>query len=369
MRKNNLALVSIIIPVYRTQEYLQECMESVLTQDYPKLEIILVDDGSPDACPGMCDAYSSSDSRIRVIHQKNSGLGKARNAGMEVANGEYLFFLDSDDKLDGPAAIRKMAVYAVKTGADIVVGSYRRFHGREVSAVNITHLRGRKDVQTVDFRFEGFYRYGHLAYQWGKLYRVEYLKKFGLRSKSYPFTQDKAYNMECCVYEPVYAFLDESVCLYRINEQSVTFSYKKDMIRVWTAIAQNFDRFCCERGIAKDYGDLSAFHIFFGSFYVVKQELKKAGFLEAVTQLRKYAHSPFVQTCMKQLAAGKYVRKIHAWRWKIMIRCASVLFCCHGYWLYTFGIACLLWLHVDDRITTLRYRKKRCRRPGRGGNV
>ena len=105
MKKDNLALVSIIIPVYRTQEYLQECMESVLTQDYPKLEIILVDDGSPDACPGMCDAYSSSDSRIRVIHQKNGGLGKARNAGMEVANGEYLFFLDSDDKQIGRAHV------------------------------------------------------------------------------------------------------------------------------------------------------------------------------------------------------------------------------------------------------------------------
>lgn len=358
MKQDNRPLVSIIIPVYRTQKYLRECMDSVLAQDYARLEIILVDDGSPDACPDMCDAYEKQDTRIRVIHQKNSGLGMARNAGMRIAEGEYLFFLDSDDKLDGQGAIRKMVKCAVKKEADIVVGSYRRFQGHNLSTVNITHLRDIIDTQTVDFRFEGFYRYGHLAYNWGKLYRSDFIKKHKLYCKSYPFTQDKAHNMECCAYAPVYAFLDESVCLYRINEQSVTFRYKKDMIPVWIAIAENFNRFCSMEGIAQDYGDLSAFHIFFGSFYLLKQELGKNGLRKAVRQLHVYAQNPFVQTCMRQLAAGRYVQEIHTWSWKFVIRCAAILFCMHGYLPYTLGTACLLRLHVDAWITRLRYRKK-----------
>lgn len=352
-------LISIVIPVYCTQSYLQECMESVLMQDYPKLEIILVDDGSPDACPEMCDAYERKYKEVRVIHQKNSGLGMARNAGMDLAGGEYIFFLDSDDKLDGPAAVRKLAVCARKKRADIAVGGYRRFCGQEVSAVNVTHLRGREDTESVDFRFQGFYRYGHLAYNWGKLYRMDFLKEYKLRCKAYPFTQDKAHNMECCACGPVYAFLDESVCLYRIHEASVSFRYKKDMIPVWTAIAENFDRFCRQRGIAGDYGDLCAFHIFFGSFYLVKQELQEYGFQKAVQALRIYGRKPFVRKCMRQLARGKYVREIHTGSWRVMIRWAAVLFCMHGYFLYTAGAACLLRLHVDGWITKLRYRGSR----------
>lgn len=113
MKEKN-PLISIVIPVYRTQSYLRECMESVLMQDYPKLEIILVDDGSPDACPEMCDAYARQYKEVRVIHQENSGLGMARNAGMDLAGGEYIFFLDSDDKLVGPAAVCKLAACAQK---------------------------------------------------------------------------------------------------------------------------------------------------------------------------------------------------------------------------------------------------------------
>lgn len=357
--KKKIPLISIVIPVYRTQNYLQECMDSVLVQDYPKLEIILVDDGSPDACPQMCDRYGELYERVQVIHQENSGAGMARNAGMDQAGGEYIFFLDADDKLDGPSAIRKMAACAIEKRADIVVGSYRRFQGQEFSAVNVTHLTGRKDTKTVDFRFQGFYRYGHLAYNWGKLYRMDFLKKYKLRCKAYPFTQDKAHNMECCVYEPVYAFLDTSVCLYRINEESVSFRYKQDMMPVWISIAENFEKFCRQKKINKDYGDLSAFHIFFGSFYLIKQELQQYGLQKAVQALRMYAEQPFVKKCMYQLAKGKYVREIHAVSWKLIIRCAAVLFCMHGYLLYAAGAACLLRLHVDGWITGLRYRKKR----------
>ena len=90
-------LISVIVPVYKVEQYLDECVQSILGQTYCNLEIILVDDGSPDRCPEMCDEYARQDARIKVIHKQNGGLSSARNAGMEVMSGEYFGFVDSDD--------------------------------------------------------------------------------------------------------------------------------------------------------------------------------------------------------------------------------------------------------------------------------
>ena len=116
-----MELVSIIIPVYKTEQYLKECMDSVLKQKWPALEIILVDDGSPDNAPAMCDNYAEQYPNVRVIHQKNSGLGLSRNVGLENAKGTYVLFLDSDDCLDGPETVSRLAICAEEKQADIVV--------------------------------------------------------------------------------------------------------------------------------------------------------------------------------------------------------------------------------------------------------
>ena len=89
--------ISVIIPIYKVENYLNRCVESVVNQSYQNLEIILVDDGSPDNCPKMCDEWAEKDERIKVIHKENGGLSDARNAGMDEISGEYVFFVDSDD--------------------------------------------------------------------------------------------------------------------------------------------------------------------------------------------------------------------------------------------------------------------------------
>ena len=93
-------LISVIVPIYGVEKYLEQCLDSILNQTYRQLEIILVDDGSPDRCGEICDRYASQDSRIQVIHQTNQGLSAARNAGMDIATGEYISFIDSDDYID-----------------------------------------------------------------------------------------------------------------------------------------------------------------------------------------------------------------------------------------------------------------------------
>lgn len=92
--------LSVIVPVYKVEKYLRRCIDSILEQNYRDIELILVDDGSPDRCPEMCDQYQKKDKRVRVIHQKNSGVAVARNAGMRMATGDYITFVDSDDYID-----------------------------------------------------------------------------------------------------------------------------------------------------------------------------------------------------------------------------------------------------------------------------
>lgn len=113
-------LLSVIVPVYKTEPYLRKCLDSVVNQTYSRLEIILVDDGSPDNSGAICDEYAAQDSRIRVIHQKNGGLSAARNVGIQEAGGEFVALLDSDDYLDTDM-YRQMMEKATQEAADIVI--------------------------------------------------------------------------------------------------------------------------------------------------------------------------------------------------------------------------------------------------------
>lgn len=115
-------LISVIVPVYKVEPYLDKCISSIANQTYTNMEIILVDDGSPDNCPAMCDAWAEKDNRIRVIHQKNQGGGAARNAGLDFASGGLIAFVDSDDYIapDMYAHLYEL----LKAGADIAECSY-----------------------------------------------------------------------------------------------------------------------------------------------------------------------------------------------------------------------------------------------------
>ena len=97
---NSTPLVSVIVPIYNTEKYLDRCIKSIVNQTYKNLEIILVDDGSPDNCPSICDNWAKIDSRIKLVHQKNSGVSAARNAALDLAGGEYIGFVDSDDFIE-----------------------------------------------------------------------------------------------------------------------------------------------------------------------------------------------------------------------------------------------------------------------------
>lgn len=118
-----MELISVIVPVYKVEPYLNKCISSIVEQTYKNLEIILVDDGSPDNCPEICDAWAKKDSRIKVIHQINCGAGAARNVGIDVAKGDFLAFVDSDDYL-APYMYETLYKAMQDTGADTAECDY-----------------------------------------------------------------------------------------------------------------------------------------------------------------------------------------------------------------------------------------------------
>ena len=131
----NKPLISVIIPVYNVEEYLDECVQSVLNQTYKNLEVILVDDGSPDRCPQMCDEYAKVDNRVKVVHKQNGGLSDARNAGLEIATGDYIGFIDSDDFIE-----RNMYEVLLdklqSAGTEVVSSKFIWFSGGEKKTYN-----------------------------------------------------------------------------------------------------------------------------------------------------------------------------------------------------------------------------------------
>lgn len=116
-------IISVIVPVYKVEGFLDRCVQSIADQSYKNLEIILVDDGSPDNCPALCDAWAEKDSRIKVVHKKNGGGAQARNVGLELASGQYIGFVDSDDYVM-PEMYARLYQALIDTGSDIAECGY-----------------------------------------------------------------------------------------------------------------------------------------------------------------------------------------------------------------------------------------------------
>ncbi|HDV0860284.1 TPA: glycosyltransferase, partial [Enterococcus faecalis] len=123
--------ISIIVPVYNVEKYLEKCVRSILAQTFTDFELILVDDGSPDSSGAMCDQFAEQDQRVKVIHKENGGLSDARNAGIEIATGEYLGFVDSDDYI-ADDMYELLYTNIVKEDADLsICGIYDVYEGKE----------------------------------------------------------------------------------------------------------------------------------------------------------------------------------------------------------------------------------------------
>jgi glycosyltransferase involved in cell wall biosynthesis len=235
-------LITVIIPVYRVEAYLERCVDSVLKQTFRNTEIILVDDGSPDACPALCDAYARRDDRVRVIHQENQGLSGARNAGIEKAAGQYLAFVDSDDYL-APEFLERLYQACVETDSDMSVCRWEYVKGEAIPEKGGGETRvftGRQMLGNL-YTADGAY----FVVAWNKLYRRELFE--GIRYPLGVIHEDEATTYR--IYDKVQraAYVDSSLYGYFVTPSSITRGFNPKRVDWVRAVAERVD-FFEERG-------------------------------------------------------------------------------------------------------------------------
>lgn len=181
--------ISIIIPVYKVEPYIRQCLESVVNQTYQNLEIIIIDDGSPDNCGKICDEYAQNDNRIHVVHKENGGLSAGWNDGIAVSSGDWITFIDSDDWVDASYVERFIANVPCADKADVIVaGSYYEERGDSTAeCVSFTKPfsfvegKGKEYLQKKVFVVtDRRHPYDRMAVVWNKLYRADFLKDEGI---------------------------------------------------------------------------------------------------------------------------------------------------------------------------------------------
>ena len=168
-------LISVVVPIYKAEVFLRKCIQSIQSQTYKNLEIILVNDGSPDNCGTICDEIAEQDSRIIVIHKLNGGAASARNAGIDVATGSYISFIDSDDTIDIDM-YERMYNRITKTGSDICISGFKMIYEKYVRIVKVPHGEKLNIVQFWELLLKE-YREWHLCFMliWNKLIRRDLL--------------------------------------------------------------------------------------------------------------------------------------------------------------------------------------------------
>lgn len=218
-----LCEISVIIPVYNIQQHLRECLDSVLGQSYPHLQVICVDDGSTDESPAILAQYAQKDNRVQVIRQQNAGPGAARNTGLEAATGEYVIFLDSDDWFE-PDFLEKMVDTAVREGADVAICRAVEFDtnsGRELPSewmMKKQYLPGKlafAPQEMADHLFQ--FTYGM---PWDKFYRRELLTTSGIRYPALKNSEDLAFVYPTLLAAKRIAVVDEVLIHHRINRMA-----------------------------------------------------------------------------------------------------------------------------------------------------
>lgn len=235
-------LISIIIPVYKVEKYLEKCIESVLKQTYTNLQIILVDDGSPDNCGKICDEYAKKDSRIEVIHKANGGLSDARNVGISKAKGRYIGFVDSDDYI-------KENMYEIllnlikKYDADVsICNLYDVIDGNEYIR---NKENGIREYSRLDILKEVLLDKNIQSYAWNKLYKKELFDevKYPI-GKKYEDIGTTFYIFEKCnkivvTSEPEYYYLKRSDSLVNNVTESTVFDYMELILQRYLYIYDN----------------------------------------------------------------------------------------------------------------------------------
>lgn len=223
----NIPLISIVVPIYQIDRYIGICIESLLNQTYENLEIILVDDGSPDRCPEICDLYASKDARIKVIHKENGGLVSARKAGLLTATGKYVGYVDGDDWV-GAGFVESLFTAISTADADIACGGFSRdlfsrtAHFTDNMPCGVYKGERLEDLRCKMVSLGEFFKIGVSTYVWNKLFRREILLEAQLPvDNAISIGEDAAVTYPAIMRAKKFVITDTCAYHYRQREDSM----------------------------------------------------------------------------------------------------------------------------------------------------
>lgn len=237
-------LISIIVPIYKVEKYLNRCIDSIINQTYKNIEIILIDDGSPDNCGVICDEYARKDIRIKVIHKKNGGLSEARNYGIEASIGEYIIFVDSDDYISNNMC-ELLLKNALKNNADIVSCNFKEIYFNNIEKIN---RQSQKQKNSIVSNIEAIYRYFikndlDMNVVWNKIYKRHLF--FGKNRLRFPV--GKLHEDDFIVYKFYYyankiVIISDVLYYYFKHENSITGNFsEKNLLDKIEAVKEQYN--------------------------------------------------------------------------------------------------------------------------------
>lgn len=309
--------VSVIVPVYKVEKYLDRCVQSLLNQTLKDIEIILVDDGSPDRCPQMCDEYAKADSRIKVVHKQNAGLGFARNTGLEVATGEYVTYCDSDDWLDDNA-YEGIYSQCIDDNLDICCFQHRRVDAKgnkiEQPAVKEEFFVGSSQIQKFllgligrDYSDCESRNYGMSSCM--ALFRRNLVLNSGVR---YP--SERKIASEDLVFMVNFVPFAEKVKIsplvyynYYINPESISQNYSEAKHERLMALLSEIESYCNRHFPKEDYKN----HLYFQQLRIFKIILKnlslsKLSIFKKIRMIRKECANTILNDLYDEKSLAKY---------------------------------------------------------------
>ena len=246
--------VSIIVPVYNLENFISKCVDSLLSQTFKDLEIILVDDGSTDSSSQICDNYAKKDSRVKVIHQENKGLSGARNSGIEFSRGKWFIIVDGDDWLE-PTAVENLYINAEKNKSDIFIASFfvnNERNQKKDSFFNVAefHYSNKEDIFKLQENciscnsISNKNAASNMGVTWARIYLKEFIVKNNLKFiVGLKRTQDAIFNLYALEFAKKVDFLDVPVQHYRIWSSSASRKYSKDFHITAAEIISNIRKF------------------------------------------------------------------------------------------------------------------------------
>ncbi len=280
----NMAIVSVIVPMYKVEKYIERCLDSLINQTFQDVEIICIDDGSPDKSGKIAEQYAARDQRITVIHKENAGLGMARNTGLDFAKGKFVMFVDSDDFLD-LNLIEELVDAAVKNHADTVLAGYSRYKKGESSSISNPladrAFHDKEIVTDILCKMIGPKRDGtdtiNMAV-WRVLFSLELIKKYNLL-----FPSEREFISEDIIFDLQYYPICSCVCginntgyQYCLNEDSLTEKYNPNRFEMGKKLFFEKKRILKEQSIYEDAKKRTEESFMHYTRYSIKSEVKYA---------------------------------------------------------------------------------------------